>query len=391
MPDTNITIDAQGNVIRGTPGKMTELDVKQKGGHATGRTEHAKQKEEKPAPKKRTPKSKSMSLDQLIGRSGAAKTGEVIDTLTGKGSQPPAAPAPAKPTAQEAPKPKAKPAPEPALAPTPAVTPESPVEDDGSMWTQEAEAAKQAGLPVLTIQFGDITLHFTQGDIDTARNTEPGKRDEMEQAIVDYGDEVERKRQEQVAKEAAIAEARKPKEPEKVEESPVPEPEPEPAPLPGTETRSPGTAPVPKSEGGSKKLDLSSSTPTHQEQSVPRQEPALSRGTPAAEGPAVREKSPLHRVSVQDVCADLELEPTYLRDALQFCAKGCYMGIRPDLYLYYITSYDGDPTYLFGYGPNIAYVRISGGVLRDCNNRFGIDGVCAWVNEMTQVIRRTDI
>lgn len=385
MPDTNITIDAQGNVTRGQPGQMTELDIEQKGGHATGRTEHVVPKADKPATQRRTTRSKNMSLDQIIGRGGSG-AGTESAPAEDAGKKPAATGTRGRKTTPKEPAaPKAAPAPKPEPAPAPIPAPDPPKDD--SMWTKEAEQARDSGLPYLTTEHKGIALHFTNNDIITARNTKAEERDEWDQALVDFGDRVDQQAREAAERAEAIREAQE----RAAQPEPVPEPEPQPEPAPAPTDVQPEPEPK-ESTGGSRKLDLKTSTPTHQDQpqAAPQEEPAVIPAGQVLDNTSGKLDTPLRRVSYTDICTTLEITAKDLLASLQATGRGCNLGINPELYLYYITSFEGDTTYLFGYGSNIAYVRVRGGVLRDCNNRFGIDEVCAWVNEMTWVVRRVD-
>lgn len=450
-------LDANGEWHQGgIPGQMSELDVTKEGGHVTGHTDHSRPKRESQTTGRSAPKSKAMDLNQIIGRTAGTKAGAA------KGGKAPAAEPDVKAGKQAAPRARGSKvtkagADGEASAPAhvPEASPKHPLDADGHVATKDAMEAYDKKLPYLTIEYNGMQLHFTQGDIATARAMPDSELGDADRAMLSYADKVEAEqraeaaRREQIDAEAAAAQeksdadAAPPKEQSDTGAGPQVGAE--------DESRGPETGgnayvaaagaevpPVTQSatvaiEGAShiavgdvgsqqsaeqpsvtvqghdeaasqpssdlhrstRQLDLSGSAPVSL--SASEQVASSAAETWAREhGPASIERVPLKRVSVQDICAACNASLNDLRAAIEPAAPMSSVTITVEeedysIFVYCISRMGEDRTYLLGMGPNIAYGRIRGSVLSDCNNRFGIDGTCAWVDEMTWVIRRTDL
>lgn len=450
-------LDANGEWHQGgIPGQMSELDVTKEGGHVTGHTDHSRPKREGQTTGRPAPNSKAMDLNQIIGRTAGTKAG------TAKGGKAATAEPDVKAGKQTSPRARRPKATKvgtdgevPAPAPAPEAPPKHPLDADGHVATKDAMEAYDKKLPYLTIEYNGMQLHFTQGDITTARAMPDSELGDADRAMLSYADKVEAEqraeaaRREQIDAEAAAAkaktdaEAAPPKEQSDTGAGPQVGAE--------DESRGSGTGsnisaaaaetevppafqsaqaiaeeinraavgsadfqqPVeqssvivqghdeaaPQSSSDShrptRRLDLSGSAPVSL--SVSEQVAGSAAETWAQEhGPASIERVPLKRVSVQDICAACSASLNDLRAAIGPAAPMSFVTITAEeedhsIFVYCISRVGEDRTYLLGMGPNIAYGRIRSSVLSDCNNRFGIDGTCAWVDEMTWVIRRTDL
>lgn len=446
MPDQDkITITHEGEIIRGN-GQVSDLDVQQSGGHATGRSDHSRQpKAAQPARAPRSAKPK-MDLEAMRKRSGAKNTAEAVNSLThGDAEKTPAAKeAPAAPPVQEEP----KVAPQTQAA---AQEEETPVmyDEQGNpyMATDAAKDGDKIRSDALSTMFGNARLYFMRSDVELLRSMPPEEYSDADLAVLKYAEQLEaaeraeaekkakadaekkakaeaekkaKAEAERKAREAAEKKAREEVDARKAREE--------------AERKAKEEAARKAREAAEQKAREEAERKTQEEAQRRAQDAQASRtaqgestqtstsgtvvaphemnldlgnvggstlGTPAPMGsataqawaqqfgPASIESTPLTRVSYADLCATFEWTPAQLSSHLS--RAGANAPVYNELFCYYVASIQGDYAYLVGYGANIAFVRVRGNVPSDCNVNFGIDSVCAWVNGLTSVVRRTDL